>query len=502
MSKAKRAPRAALLAAAVSAPLLAGCSDEPRAAAGAPNVIVVMTDDQAMNSFTAEAMPNTFRLVAEGGTLFTDAYAMPPLCCPARATFLTGQYPHNHGVVQNYYKQLREKKSTLASWLDQAGYNVGLTGKFLNEYHPARPAPGFDHWWELRSNPGYYGYDTLDGDQIETAGTGREDYSTLAVTREAVEFIDEAAGAEEPFFLWASYYAPHVYNKPDEPVCKAHSAQVLPEDWELFAEAPVPRPAAFNEADITDKPPPSAGFAPLTQEQVAQVTEAARCAMAAVHRVDVGIAEILSRLEDAGIDDETAIFFISDNGYFFGEHRRPGEKAVPYEGDLEVPMAARVPPGVLGAKPVERVGEPTGTLDLAPTILELTGAKPCLADECRTLDGRSLVGLLRGEKGSWPHNRVRLSEVGKDCGNYASVRRGDWMYTEWYDQGVPPDCGVIGTELYDLGRDPHQLDNLLGIQATRDRPGVLARQGRMSALLSRMQTCQGIAGRDETENPC
>ena len=478
---------------------LAGCgeSDGPER----PNVIVVMTDDQAMNSYTRRAMPNTFELLDQG-TRFTDFDAMPPLCCPARATFLTGQYPHNNGVVQNDYSQLRDPESTLASWLGESGYNVGLSGKFLNLYFAEKPAPGFDDWWELRSNPGYYGYQVLDGDRIERPGIDPEDYSTLGVTRNAVDFIDAAAGEDDPFFLWASYFAPHAFNNPSDPVCKDRAAQVLPQDWELFRDAPVRFGAAFNERDISDKPPPSRVFLPLADYQVAKLREDIRCAMAAVHRVDVGVGEILDELEESGVEDETAIIFLSDNGYFFGEHRRPNDKAAPYEAALDVPMGAMIPPDVLGDEPVTDVSEPTGTLDLAPTILDLAGAEPCVDDECRTMDGRSLLGLMRGDDPEWPRDRARLSELGKDCGVYASVQRGEWRYSEWYDNGIPPDCGVIGAELYDLGEDSHQLDNLLGIPATASKANVEAQQERMSALLARMQKCNGVAGRDETENPC
>ncbi len=488
-----------MIAGLVAAAAFAGCSTAEEASQP-PNVIVVMTDDQAMNTFTRRAMPNTFELLDEG-TRFTDAYAMPPLCCPARATMLTGQYPHNHGVVQNDYEQLRDKENTLAAWLDEAGYNVGLAGKFLNEYRPKRPAPGFDHWWQIRGNPGYYDYEVLEGKRLRRFGGDRSDYTTLRTTRAAVDFIEGAAGEEDPFFLWASYYAPHSFNRPSEPVCPIRAAQVLPEDWERFRDAPVRRGAAFNEADISDKPPPSRGFPPLTPDQIRKTTQDVRCSLAAVHRVDVGVGEIIDQLRTSGAEHDTVILFISDNGYFFGEQRHPNEKALPYEAALEVPMGIMVPPGVLGSAPVARVADATGTLDLAPTILELAGADPCAGGSCRTMDGRSLLGLMRGDDVGWPAERPRLSELGKECGRYASAQRGEWMYTEWYE-GVPPRCETIGRELYDLRHDPHQLDNLLGIPASRSDPAVQARATRLATLLTRLRECNGIAGRDETEDPC
>lgn len=492
---------AALLAGALFAYVIAtGGEEDFEAPGGAPNIVVVMTDDQALNTFTPRAMPNMHRLLDRGGTRFPEAFATPPLCCPARAGFLTGQYPHNHGVVQNQYEQLRDNENVLPTWLDRGGYNVGLSGKFLNEYHAEEPAPGFDFWWELRGNPGYYDYEVLDGDELQSAGGERSDYSTLPVTEHAVEFVREAAGEEDPFFLWASYYAPHAFSREDEPVCAKRTAQVLARDWRRFEGAPVELPPGFNEQDVSDKPGVFR-LAPLSEEEVAKAVEDTRCSLAAMHRVDDGIGRILEALRVAGAEDDTAIFFISDNGYFFGEHRRAAGKAEPYEGALRVPMGAHLPPGVLGTETQAVVSEPVATIDLAPTILELAGAEACGEDACRTMDGRSLLPLLRGEQEDWPRERSLLFELGKDCGKFASTRGGGWMYTEWYE-GEVPDCNLNGRELYDLENDPHQLRNLLGDESTRSQPQVKARKDEMAELLANLRECSGVAGRDETEQPC
>ena len=110
------------------------------------------------------------------------------------------------------------------------------------------------------------------------------------------------------------------------------------------------------------------------------------------------------------------------------------------------------------------------------------------------LDGRSLLGLIRGEEPGWTADRVRLSELGKECGHYASVQQGKWTYTEWYE-GKPPKCETVGRELYDLARDPHQLDNLLGIAATDSQPGrQVAQADRLAGVLERMRECNGVTG--------
>jgi len=144
---------ALVIVAAVLLVILREEGDPPKqAAADAPNVIVIMTDDQALNTWSADVMPRTFERF-EGGTDFTQGFAVPPLCCPARATLMTGRYPQNHGVVTNRYNSLEDKDDVLPVWLSDAGYKTMIAGKFLNGYEKAKetnngvePAPGWDRW--------------------------------------------------------------------------------------------------------------------------------------------------------------------------------------------------------------------------------------------------------------------------------------------------------------------------------------------------------------------
>ncbi len=141
---------------------LAGCGggDEEREPAGPPHLIVVMTDDQTLESFGPEAMPYSWELFnGERGAVFTRAVASPPLCCPARAGFITGQYPHNHGVLGNVpgYADLVEKDNVLPAWLGRAGYRTAFVGKYLNGYELVdgeRAAPGWDAWHVPPGLPG------------------------------------------------------------------------------------------------------------------------------------------------------------------------------------------------------------------------------------------------------------------------------------------------------------------------------------------------------------
>ena len=227
--------------------------DEPqveRAAppAGAPNLLVVMTDDQPLGTFTDEVMPKTREFFAESGAVFDQAIAAPPLCCPSRAGFLTGRYAHNNGVVENDvgYESMNGKDATLAVALQAGGYRTGMVGKFLNGYERvagAEPAPGFDRWYAISGSADYFDFQVSDdGELREVPG-----YATDDLTREAIEFTDAAQADDVPFFLWLAYNAPHTVLPGNPPPCDGLAAQ--PRDaaaFEPFADEPLPEPPSFD----------------------------------------------------------------------------------------------------------------------------------------------------------------------------------------------------------------------------------------------------------------
>ncbi|HKJ36977.1 MAG TPA: sulfatase-like hydrolase/transferase, partial [Solirubrobacterales bacterium] len=213
--------RVALAVAVLAAALLAGCgggSGEKTPATNpvpevgerpsnkGPNLLVVMVDDQTVGSFTPEIMPGVTSFFDEAGSVFGQAIAAPPLCCPARAGFLTGRYAHNNGVVENDigYPTMRGKDRTFPVALQRAGYRTGMIGKFLNGYdreNGADPAPGFDRWYAMLGSAEYRDFEVSDqGERGFASG-----YATRVLTDEAREFMDR--GGRRPFFLWLSYNA-------------------------------------------------------------------------------------------------------------------------------------------------------------------------------------------------------------------------------------------------------------------------------------------------------
>jgi N-acetylglucosamine-6-sulfatase len=192
------------------------------------------------------------------------------------------------------------------------------------------------------------------------------------------------------------------------------------------------------------------------------------------------------------------LVFASDNGFYFGEHRIARDKTHPYEEGIRVPLMMRVPQRYLGVVPaVPQVHEQVANIDLAPTLLELARGQPCPADEeCRVMDGRSLMPLLRGE-GGWPSSRGLLIEYdgasskGTSSCKYGAIRTPGRIYVEHVS--VPdPLTGVCEaveeTELYDLAADPFELQNL----EPSDDPTTES----LEARLERLEGCSGIAGRD------
>lgn len=473
-----------------------------------PNVVVVVTDDQTLAQLDRRVMPETERLVARRGTTFTDAIVTTPLCCPSRAGFLTGQHSHNHGVVTNDYALLRGKGNTLPVWLRRAGYITAHLGKYLNGYQSAadRPtdvAPGWDVWHTTQDEHAYryFDYDvSVNGRRIHYGERDR-DYVTRVLNREAARLIRRQLPGERPLYLQVDHRAPHRETNVDSGGRCGRAAVPDPRDAELLAGEPLPGSPSLNEEDVSDKPTFVQAQPPLSDPGVSELERTWGCALASLRAVDRGVARIFGALERAGELGTTVLVLTSDNGVMHGEHRLIG-KGEAYEEALRVPLLMRVPRRYRnGAPRVPQVDAPVANIDLAPTILELSGAVPCRAGgRCRVIDGRSLLPLLDG-RGGWPSDRALAVEYGPrtkgslSC-QWSGVRAQGAVYVEHVlvqdpatGQCVPAD----ERELYELENDPFQLESLYPPE-----PGTpeaqLAQQ--LQARLAQLRVCAGIAGRD------
>jgi arylsulfatase A-like enzyme len=445
--RSRRVATALAVAVALLAAVPLATHRDARGASGRPNVLVIETDDQTASSLWA--MPTVRRLLQDQGVTFDESFVSYALCCPSRATFLTGQYAHNHGVFENVppsggYERFRGA-STLPVWLRAAGYRTIHVGKYLNDYglrDASEIPPGWSDWHALvdPTTMHYYGFTINDnGNPHEFAPTAAN-YQTDVLVRKAVNRLAHAARDPRPFFMWAAFFAPHYSldpREPDDP--KIVTPTPAPRDRDRFASAPLPKPASFDEADIADKPAPVHAYPRLTARKRAAIRENYQQELETLQAVDRGVGRIVDELRRTGELGHTLIVFTSDNGYFHGEHRIPNEKRLPYEPAIRVPLVIRGPGLPRGVHRSQLVSNQ----DLASTILDAAGADAGLPQ-----DGLSLFPLIR-DPGRDP-GRDLLVEGSYPFGpkvRFAGIRTSRWFYAE-YSNG--------DRELYDLDADPDE----------------------------------------------
>jgi N-acetylglucosamine-6-sulfatase len=299
-----------------------------------PNFLVITTDDQRMEQM--RALPKTERLVGRRGTRFRDAIITTPQCCPARASWLTGQYGHNHGILSNAhgYPALAEPRNVLPVWLRRAGYATAHLGKFLNGYEKAVGAnntvgPGWDEWATLIKPRRYLNYELQVNGGSVRYGTEPSDYLTKVLNKRAARLIRKLGAEEDPFYIQLDHYAPHK-GKGDPSGRCGGSTGVERGAYAPFSNRPLPSPKSFNERAMGDKPVFLQRRPLITAAEKKAVRKAYRCGLASLSTVDEGVKKLIRLLRSNELLKETVVIFTSDNGLFYGEHRSPGTKNLPY----------------------------------------------------------------------------------------------------------------------------------------------------------------------------
>ncbi len=513
-------PGAVLLAASALAAGLVAQSGSATAAARSsrpPNIVLIQTDDQALSQFTWDVMPKTRRLLVRHGATFNDYIATTAECCPSRASLITGQYAHNHGVFSSGqgegYPRMIDKGNVLPVWLRAAGYHTIHVGKFMNHYQQGVAnrtdvAPGWDDWQTTLSGVRYYDYSISNNGRLVHYGDDDRDYVTRVLTRKSVAAVRRYAPSRKPFYLQVDQRAPHTAsgNRPGR--CgggpRARYAEPDPSDMNLFRRAKPPMPPSYDEPDIRDKPPFLRGAPRLDSSRKRRIRAKWRCALASLAGVDRSVARIYHAVEDAGELRRTAFIFTGDNGLFYGEHRIDGGKVLPYEEALRQPLVIDLPKRFRDGGVQRTIGEPVANIDLAPTILDLARGRPCTpGGSCRTMDGRSLMPLLT-DRGDWPSDRMLLLEYRspepdqhKTC-NFAGVRTRRTVYVEHYSVADPTTgrCeATLQVERYDLKDDPYELQNRCYGGLPGSCPTGRTQVG-LERAVRRLRDCAGIRGRD------
>jgi len=426
--------------------------------AGADNVILIVPDD--MRADELAAMPELGRL-AERGISFSRAFVTTPLCCPSRASILTGRYARNHGVLRNSPPnggfQAFDDHSTLATWLQAGGVRTGLVGRYLTGYQDTLYIPpGWDTWFGMfDSGDGYQRYHVNHNGERKYFGTKEEEYSTRVLTQESLRFLAE--DRTRPFFLHVTPRAPHRPARED----------VL--DAGLFKDRELPLAPSYDEEDVDDKPRwvrELPRLDPATHEELEDFRRRTRGTLVSLDR---GIAAIVEALRADGRLDRTWIMFMSDNGFMLGEHRITLTKSCPYEECVRVPFVV-IPPGGLDRGRSD--GRIVANIDLAPTIAAIVGATPD-----GPIDGLDLLPVLRDQARDWRDAVVleHPATTDEDRRFYA-VRTADWKYVTYLNGEE---------ELYDLASDPYELTNLAADPARATEKADLAEK--LSQLLGRAE---------------
>lgn len=429
-----------------------------------PSFVVVVTDD--LDVPTTDRMPR-LQEFARQGLSFTRSYVAQPLCGPSRASLLTGQYAHNHGVLYNdppdggFPAFQRSESSTLATWLKAAGYRTSLVGKYNNAY--ARGAsdgyipPGWDDWHghlTAMEDGRYYDYWVNDNGSVVRHGSKPEDYSPDVETRQAVEFIRAEAGRPGPIFLYLAPQAPHV----PATYAERHGFEFR---YEL-----APRVPSFNENDVREKPAWVRAQPLLSDRDIDKLDELQRFRLRSLGAIEDMLSTVVQALAETGRLERTYILFTSDNGLLMGQHRGFARKENFYEETIRVPLFVRGP-GV----PVGTADQLTLNIDLAPTLAELAGLPIP-----ESVDGRSLAPLLRGQPPASWRTAAYVESYAGPAHQYA-LRTAEWFYGESDE-----------VELYDMRSDPYQLSNL----RRRVSPAELESFARRAATYA---TCRGASCR-------
>jgi N-acetylglucosamine-6-sulfatase len=405
------------------------------AAAAQPNVLLIVTDDQRWD--TLRYMPTVKSELVGKGVNFRNAFAVNPLCCPSRASILTGTYSHTHGVWSNAgglggFRAFNDH-STLPVWLSAVGYETMLLGKYLNAYdsrytQPTYVPPGWGSWYATWSRGQvYFDYEMTDGAAVQAYGTDPADYETDVLAAQADRFI---RGSTRPFFLYFAPQAPHVTSG-------TSSTVPAPRHVDAYAGLGALQSPSVNERDVSDKPQYVRNRPLVSEASLAQLREEQLEALLAV---DDAVARMLAALEETGKLADTLIVFTSDNGHTWGEHRWT-HKSDPYGESLRVPLVFRYDRLGVSARPEGRFAL---NVDLAPTIAATAGI------HVGGREGRRLLPLLRGENPRWRSSF--LFEYGRPGPPppYCGFRSAGWKYVQ-YATGEE--------ELYDLRRDPYELQS-------------------------------------------
>jgi N-acetylglucosamine-6-sulfatase len=450
----------AIVAFATAFPLIAPAEGEVPIPQGSrtilPNIVLLLTDDQRRD--TLKYMPIVQRLLVQMGVRFDNGYVENPLCCPSRASILTGTNSNTNGVYSNHGPHggfaAFHDATTIATVLQAAGYRTGQFGKYFNGYRETTYVPpGWDRWFATYDrDSGYYGYTAVsDGNEVQY-GSDPADYGQTVLRNEAVSFIEDTDASQPLFMYWATH-APH--------------APAIPErqDRKAFASLARWRPPSYDEADVSDKPSHVRARPPIDRATAREIDRFRLDQIRSLQSVDRSVGAIVKALRESSRLENTIIVFMSDNGMLWGEHRLHGKSEI-YEEAIAVPFVVRYDAMIGRARTDEHL---VLNIDLAPTFADAAGV------ELPDVDGRSLLPLLELSNAGWRDSflveHLRAGDNTRYAPTFCAVHTDRYVLVR-YATGEE--------ELYDLVRDPHQMENVADSARYDEQRGSL--RGRLHTL--------------------
>uniref|UniRef100_A0A8C0UMX0 N-acetylglucosamine-6-sulfatase n=2 Tax=Cyanistes caeruleus TaxID=156563 RepID=A0A8C0UMX0_CYACU len=472
-----------------------------------PGILAFLADALLVLSFQTP-LKKTNALIAQMGITFVNAYVPSALCCPSRASILTGKYPHNHHVVNNtlegncsskLWQKIQEPYTFPALLKAMCGYQTFFAGKYLNEYGAedaggvGHVPPGWSFWYALEKNSKYYNYTlSVNGKARRHGENYSVDYLTDVLANMSLDFLEYKSNFE-PFFMMIATPAPH---SPWTPA---------PQYTKSFQNVSAPRNSNFNIHGKNKHWLIRQAKTPMSNSSIQFLDDAYRKRWQTLLSVDDLIEKLVKKLEVNGELDNTYIFYTSDNGFHTGQFSLPIDKRQLYEFDIKVPLLVRGP----GIKPNQTNKMLVANIDLGPTILDIAGY-----DLNKTqMDGMSLLPLLKGDKNvTWrsdflveyqgegyngsdptcPGLGPGVTHCFPDCvcedsynNTYACVRT---LSASWDLQYCEFDDREVFVEVYNLTADPHQINN---IAKTIDQE-ILEK---MNYRLMMLQSCSGATCR-------
>lgn len=444
-----------------------------------PNVVLITADDASVGDL--DFMPHTRRLLAAKGVTLTQAVAPTPICVPARASILTGQYAHNHGArtisgPHGGFKSFNDR-NTLPVWLRKAGYDTLFVGKYLNGYGLKGTAryrpPGWRDWHATVDNSTYSYWQTkfsVNGRVSQPKG-----YSTNLISTFSSQMLRrQHARSKKPFFMWVNYVAPHHGGPvrandpkrlwPKHPETWLGNTDPAPRDRGRFRSLQLPKVPEMWERDVRGNHFAHKPRSALVKRAMRVIY---RQRIQALQSVDRSVARTVATLRRTGQLANTYVIFTSDNGYLTGHHNKDG-KLIPYDRSLRIPIIVRGP----GVPAGRTLTTPVTNPDLGVSIAAAAGVAPG-----RVVDGINVLPLLSQPAITRP---ILIEGWKVSNGNrlmYNGVRDGRYTYFKYRR----------GYELYDRSVDPGELTDVI------NQPQYAAVRARMETLRRQLANCRGVS---------